>query len=1434
VAIAVAATTIAVAALLVGGSVLFLRSPWGSKAVLGWVVRRVNSRIAGRLAVGRLAFGGRSIRVEAVELDGPDGAVVARVGRVEVDFSPLALLRRELSISRLLVARPSLTLRKTAAGWNLSRALAPRTAPAHASPPPEEPSRGRLEIASLRVEAGTFDVVDEEPAATPREVRLAALAADGAGRFDAGTGDFDGRLQLSGRAQAPLVAPLALEVLAQGHIGAQRGELHVQLGRGAIDAEGELDRDRSFRLVVERAHLPAEVLRAFAPALSAKAPVDARAALTGVGTRGHGKVAVTVAGGRLDADVDVDAAARSVRALEVAGRHLDLGAAFEGLPRSDLSFELAGRAAGATLDDLVGELRLSVARGTLGGHAFGPARLEASAARGALRVTELRAALPGATVNARGAASRTHLAVGVDVDAHDLAATARSLAPLVPPHLTGSGHLRLRLGGTLAAPSASVEGRFASLVLAGVSASALAVSARWPNLRRPLFANVSARIGSARLRDHELTDVAADVVSSGLDFKLGVSMKGRDALGVAAAGRWHADRRGLSLASLILTTPELRWQQAPQAVDLSFEPGRLHVQGLDLRAAEQRVRADVALEGERLRATVDIAELDPQRLPGLLLPATPPAGRLDARARLDVPARWPPPPGAAPIVADVEVHVSELGAWLPLAGLTRPRLAGSLALSLELEGTVANARLAARAEVAGAALDGENLGDLQVDVRAQDAEPTRVSLKLEPAASGRGAASIELSTPLTLSRLLTKPPATDAWLRTPFDATGSLQGVPLGLLARLGGRAPLDGTLAARFSARGTPLAPTGALEIEVHGASRPRLPPTDLRADVTVGERELRFAARVWRAGGLARLVAWANGVARIAPGRLADLAAIEEAPLEVRVGLGPLEARRRTTAGEPDLEGRVRLEGSLTGTARAPTVSLRADAEAVSVSGASLGTARATIDYADRQAKLEATVGPAGGGALRLSANARADLGVAAWAGRLDPARWPVDATLEADRFDVRWLTVIPQIRTAAGTLTASLHVRRGGGGPQVAGHLDWAHGALTLAGLGAYENVHLAAHVDATAITIDELAAESSGGHARLAGALALAGAKAPLRLSAKLDRFPVYSRGQILGRVSADASVDGKLAERALDLHVNVPDAHVELAERSTRKVQSLDRPDDIVILENGRPVGGEAAGRAPRAPARPFLTHIVVEAPRNVWVRGQDANVELGFSPGFRIELGAEQKIYGRVVVRRGRVDVVGRRFDIQAESRAEFTGAADQPLLDVTAKHYNESANVTVVVTIKGPIDALEINISAPDRPDLTETQLYTLIVSGRLDLGVSGASGAEGNMSSAAASLVGGALAGALQKVIAPRLPLDVFSFDTGDGLTGSRLEAGRNLGSKLYLGYVGRAGANPALLQNRNAVHLEYQFSSRWSLDAEYGDVGTGTADLFWTKRY
>jgi translocation and assembly module TamB len=224
---------------------------------------------------------------------------------------------------------------------------------------------------------------------------------------------------------------------------------------------------------------------------------------------------------------------------------------------------------------------------------------------------------------------------------------------------------------------------------------------------------------------------------------------------------------------------------------------------------------------------------------------------------------------------------------------------------------------------------------------------------------------------------------------------------------------------------------------------------------------------------------------------------------------------------------------------------------------------------------------------------------------------------------------------------------------------------------------------------------------------------------------------------------------------------------------------------------------------------------------------------LGLSPDFRVSVGQRTQVFGQVTVHRGRVDLFGRRFDIKGDSTLTFGGAPDRPNLDVHAEHTNDTEKLTVVLTAKGPLDKLEVSVSAPTRPDLTESQLYTLIITGHLQFGGSGATGAS--PTAQAASLLGGLLASKLQSTVAHRLPLDVFTIDVGgEGVQGTKLEAGRYVGDRLYVGYIGRVGTDPTRYQNRNAVHLEYQITSRWEIEGEYGDLGTGTADLIWKKSY
>jgi translocation and assembly module TamB len=246
--------------------------------------------------------------------------------------------------------------------------------------------------------------------------------------------------------------------------------------------------------------------------------------------------------------------------------------------------------------------------------------------------------------------------------------------------------------------------------------------------------------------------------------------------------------------------------------------------------------------------------------------------------------------------------------------------------------------------------------------------------------------------------------------------------------------------------------------------------------------------------------------------------------------------------------------------------------------------------------------------------------------------------------------------------------------------------------------------------------------------------------------------------------------------------------------------------------------------------------VVVSAPHKLWVNGGGAALELGLGPDFRVVIADETDLHGEVIVRRGRVDALGRRFDLKADSSLQFDGAPDHPTLDATAQYQDNDDNVTVLVTAKGAIDHLNIEISSPNRPDLNQSQLYALIITGHLPASAGGSGGVGATAQNEAASLISGLIAGSLQKTLSKHLPLDVLTIDTGggQGLTGTQLEAGRYVTDRLYVGYVGRIGADPSLYQNRNAAHVEYQLTYRWQIAAEYGDVGTGSADLMWKKSY
>jgi translocation and assembly module TamB len=241
---------------------------------------------------------------------------------------------------------------------------------------------------------------------------------------------------------------------------------------------------------------------------------------------------------------------------------------------------------------------------------------------------------------------------------------------------------------------------------------------------------------------------------------------------------------------------------------------------------------------------------------------------------------------------------------------------------------------------------------------------------------------------------------------------------------------------------------------------------------------------------------------------------------------------------------------------------------------------------------------------------------------------------------------------------------------------------------------------------------------------------------------------------------------------------------------------------------------------------------VLDAPKNLWVKGQDLNVEVGLSPDFRVEVGEETDLFGEVRIIRGRLDVLGRRFDFQRNSVVRFTGPPTEPALNVTAIYNNVKAGVKVSMHVQG--EAGEIQLVPTSEPPLTESEIYTLLATGRINL-KRGSGGSEIG-STQAVSVLGSLAASQLKTAVSDKVGLDVLSIQGGDEglLQGSTLEAGKYVTDDLYLGYAGKVGADPTKYENSNAVRLEYQFLPRWSFEATYGDAKSGSADIVWTRDY
>lgn len=1481
--------------LVLGGAFLWLRSAGGQAFIRDRVVTSLKDAIAGRLEFEGVDLADGHLVLLGLELYTPEGELVASIARVELDVDVVAAARGDYRVSRVRIERPHLVLVQDERGLNLLRAIAAKN-PA--------PSSGPGEPLKLTVEGVELVNGDASYTAEGRTVRLEQLAAKAKAvvttrpltvlssldltatgtdpvkgpvtlvastsspkpdtlhvvadlRFadEVVKGTFDWPALTSGvdevRVTPALVQALtgsgALRqvVVLKGTASVRDAHLTASGGKATLKLDGEWDpRTKtlsSLALEVDEVDL-SEWLEGGTPS---RLQVTATAAAANLTPR------------QLTGALDVKATWRSQRGAPIAAAEVKVSAVSgqgRGRLRADapgVELSLSGRASldgldlsGTLLAEDLSKLDATVAE-------FTGARLPPLAGRGQL------------AVGVNGPTRRPKLTAKGELDDLRVATiAARTLAlDLTLPDVTRP----LDADGTLVATKLSFGGQTLDEVRAGVVTHG----------RELDLSFVTKGLGDVSLGVHGTLDadatglgIATLQLDTGTDrwsldaptrLSWGATLKLEHT--ALTAGRQHLQAVGELRGKKVkgeLHTVDLDLSRLPRVL-LSPELGVAGVVTLDGTVEGTLPRPDVVaklqVSGGAAKGVTQIDGVVDGRFVGGRAAGTAQLasslGGVDAR--FDVPVFGVLDETSEPLSLEADLRDVSLEAIQSWRAETWPAT-GTLSAHASVKGPASDP--AVSLTVRSDALTVTRTGGLQqklvlapIALTVESKDSGALSAKLEAGTLGAVVTST-LATPFTVPGLRKKLPDAATLKTTPLTLDVTALGFELETLKGLGvqGVEDVTGRASVKAHVLGSFDDPKGQVTLKLVDVKAPPLEDVDGELELTASDALVRLAGK-GRMGGKALYDLDLFVDAPLV--RLEHVDALGPEHVTGHLSIAPMPLARLLPKRDDEVKttGDVSLELDMKGTLAEPKLTIDGTVQNLSFGKVPLGQARLVSRSQGKGQSVGLTLRAAGASELRAVGTVGVDLSIGTLRHGLSPTAIPLDLGVTAKDFDLGFLSgVTPMVRTVAGQLTLhDFKVTGLSGNPDVRGEVAWRKGRLGLASYGDYRDITLETAVTNERLEVQTLSVRAGGGGFALDRTVAQRQATGvwTLESSGTATRFPIVTDDQLLAILSVKFELAGDLSDPIVDIsRLALSRVDVELPEVKRKDIQDLERPADLVLVRGGRAIAGRRKKDAlvvatTTTPSRTYRA--VITAPRNIWLRSSDLNLELGLSDGFRVEVTDETQLFGEAHVLAGRIDVIGREFKVnrsnaggtRSDSSVRFAGPAKQPYVNVTALHVNDREKVKVTVSVVGR--GTDVALKVTSDPPMNESDIYTLLATGRRDLRRSSGASITAEQ---AVSVVGSLAANQLKNALLKRLPIDivdVVSIDTGsEGLSSTRVEVGKYLSDSLYLGYTFQPGANQSRGENQHAGRLELQVSKDVCLEATAGTAPAVGADIVWSRDF
>jgi translocation and assembly module TamB len=520
-----------------------------------------------------------------------------------------------------------------------------------------------------------------------------------------------------------------------------------------------------------------------------------------------------------------------------------------------------------------------------------------------------------------------------------------------------------------------------------------------------------------------------------------------------------------------------------------------------------------------------------------------------------------------------------------------------------------------------------------------------------------------------------------------------------------------------------------------------------------------------------------------------------------------------------EPPLRGMASANISMNGTAEVPVIKANINTQNLAYSKFESDDTNLSINYLDKKLELKFDIVKDNRAIFSANGAINTDLNLKNIVPNVK--KGTLSLQISSSGVDLSPLSgLIEEIKQISGTLVADLSVTGSVEHPSMNGQLNLEDVDLRLHSLRNEFKIAsslIEFHGQKGLLRSAEIV--SDGGKGTFSGEIYLD--TLSYSIDGNLDHLLIQPKA-VSANVDGNLKLKGSEGKISLEADLVIPRARIIIPEEPKKKLPEIkfvdeDQEGEFVIQDTKETDFFEDN----------VAINVQASIPRNTWIKGRGANIEIKGTFDIKKEYGGHIKIFGTANTVRGSYKILGKLFTIR-RGTVSFRGLDEiNPLLDIQALY--EVSSVDAFINIVGTAKKPKIEFSSD--PPMEESEILSYIVFGTSTNKIG--SGQRNSLQGIAAGIAGGVAVNELKGVLGEDLSPDVLRI--GSGEAGTEIEVGKYLTDKLYVSYQ-RGSQNTTLgtsTLTTDWVFIEYEIFNFLTLDSTVGGENPG-ADLFYNFNF